>query len=447
MTRPDVSILKGELLGTSARHSTLLPDPTERSRHLDPRGHAIHTVAAAAYCFCVTLVQAPEAISLLVLGVIALLRLRYTWRSYRVLLRSPVIIAFLAWSGWTLASLLWSRDPSEGLDELRDFRVLLVPAALWPVLDRVRLFVIAFLSGIAVQNLVQLGMLPHAMNTVQEGQSLRVRGLLHPIQVGALAAAAIVWHLGAILLTRGRQQALAAAGLLLAAAGLMLSGSRGPWLSAAASAPLAVIWSAARFRGARKPALILIIMAALAGTGLWFTVGEAIQTRVTLAIEQWKRADEGNYASDVGLRVMLNHWAWRFAQEKPFIGYGAGSFRERVLASPEYAQLTTDFPATDPDFFAPGHAHSTPMHILATTGGIGGALFLITLALLAVNCLRDRIDSPWAPVHAFVLLGWVIGSCFDAYHLNAHLFGVFALLVTFTLPCRPPTRPALPLSR
>jgi hypothetical protein len=38
----------------------------------------------------------------------------------------------------------------------------------------------------------------------------------------------------------------------------------------------------------------------------------------------------------------------------------------------------------------------------------------------------------------FVLLGWLIGTQFDCFNLNGHLFGLLGLVMACTLPGRAP---------
>jgi O-antigen ligase len=447
MQTPGESTLKTAPLRDLADDAALAADPFESARRLDVRGHRIHVAAAALYCFSVAIAQAPEGISLGLLLFMAVVRLRFTWRTYALVLRQPVVIAFSAWAAWTALSLAWTPDVQQGIDELQDFRVLLVMGAFWPVLDRMPLFIGSLLAGIATQNIVQLATLPSELQKLDPRDGLRVRGLLQPIQTGAFCAAAIAWHLASALLARGRTQILSWTGLVLAAVGLLITGSRGPWLSAAASVPLATIWLAFRYRAARLPAVLLIAGALLTSVAAWPLIGDKIEGRIQSAVEQWHAAvDEGDYSTDVGLRVMLAKWSWRFLEERPLTGHGAGSFHSKILASAEYPQLIQRFPDKKPEFFAPGHPHSSPMHVLASTGAVGGVLFLATILLLLVAAVRNRHDTPYSAVHGFVLLGWLIGSLFDCYHLNAHQFGLFALLVTFTLAHRPRITPAMPIA-
>jgi O-antigen ligase len=420
-------------------------DPFEAVARRDPIGHAIHTLIAALYCFAVALVQGAEAVAIILLLACAVIRLWATWRLYAALLRQPLAIAFIAWSAWLALSGAWSVDPEQALDEIRDYRVLFVVGAIWPVLDRVGLYVAALLIGVLTQNVAQVVQL--IRGEWQAGGIFRVRGFLHPIQTGALCAAAIVWHLGPAMLARGWWRFASIAGLIAAGGGLVLTGSRGPWLSAMVSVPLAVVCVAWRFRRARRPAIVLAIASLVAAASVGLTASEQVSRRVRSAIDEVAAASEGSYASDVGGRIFSWERSWAIFRDHPLAGAGAGSYQAIVLKTPEYADVVARSPGTPPSYFAQGHPHSTYFHALAATGAIGAGLFGMTVLLLLRNALRDRPDHAYAPLHACVLIGWLIGAAFDCYNLNAHLFGVFALLITFTLRNRPPLNAPAPVIR
>ena len=114
----------------------------------DTIGRKVHLALAAAFLFLVPVSTFAKDPAFILLIGWALIRSPGTWRSYRVLLRDPIVPALVAWAAWETASLLWSPLPGEGVEELRVFRFLLIPLALWPVLDRAGWLVAAFLLGI-----------------------------------------------------------------------------------------------------------------------------------------------------------------------------------------------------------------------------------------------------------------------------------------------------------
>ncbi len=73
------------------------------------------------------------------------------------------------------------------------------------------------------------------------------------------------------------------------------------------------------------------------------------------------------------------------------------------------------------------------LHQLATAGILGG---LILLAVVGLSLRRSFLDPPdhlYADGTLFVLISWLIGGVFDAYHLNGHMFGLFTFIVALTL--------------
>ncbi len=428
----------------------LAVDLFEEVAQRDPIGHRVHVVVAMLYCVSVAISQAPEAISIAMLAGCAVLRLPKTWRLYPILLKQPVAIAFSAWSAWQLASVAWSPDPKQGFDEVLDYRVLFVVSTMWPVMSRLPWFVACVLAGAAAQPFGQVVQLLEGRN--QGGGILRVHGMLHAIQTGALLAAAMVWHLGPAMLSSGWWRRVSWAGLVLSAAGLFLTGSRGPWLSALVSIPMAIVYLGVRFRAARPALGVFIVSIAVLAAG-WMVlpqrwkapIDQQIRTRLNTAITEYRQAiEDQKYDSDVGLRVKNANWSLQFFMERPYMGAGAGSFRSKVLATADYPEIVKRFPNTQADFFSQGQPHSTYLHVASATGLIGLILFGATVVFALIRCIRDRLDTAYAPVHLFVLIGWLVGAAFDSYNLNAHEFGLFALVITFTCAYRARVKAPVP---
>ncbi|MHC4416074.1 MAG: O-antigen ligase family protein [Planctomycetota bacterium] len=402
-----------------------------QGRLRDPVGHVVHTALAMLYLFLLPLSTAPKDIAWGILLGWTVVRLPHIWSCYRAPLRDRLMWLLFAWVAWHGLSVLWSDDWQAGLDELGAYRVVLTPLMLWPILDRVPWLLGAFLGGVFGQNLVQMaqhlewfGMSP--------GPGGRLDGWLHAIQTGAFCAAAMCWHMAAVLNWRcgsyreSRGVLIASlVGLFAASAGLLFSGSRGPWISAAIAVASGLVVIALRRPATRRAALALAAVGLLGSAGAWLVAGDFIASRVNQAIADVRGAGEGEFDSDLGLRLARWSAAWSVFVESPARGVGAGGY------GPAIQELEPG------DLFRPDHhAHSMYLHQLATTGA-PGALIILGVVLLAIwRAYRDPPDHPYADGTLFVLISWLIGAQTDCYNLNGHLFGLFGLIVALTLPHR-----------
>jgi hypothetical protein len=303
----------------------------EYGRLRDPVGHNVHTALAVAYLFLLPLATTPKDAAAGVLLLWALVRLPHTWSCYTALARDGLLWLLAVWAAWHGLGLLWSPEAGAGWDELQAFRVLVTPLVLWPILDRREWLVGALLAGVFAQNLVQLG---QGLEIFGLGPELndRLGGLVHPIQTGAFCAAAMCWHLGALLgqhhVARRRILLTVASvtGLVAATGGLVFSGSRGPWISAAIAVPLGLVVTALRRPPARRPALVLAASGLVCLAGAWLVAGDIVSTRVEQAVAEVRAAASGDYETDVGERLTRWSAAWAVFLDKPIAGAGGGGY-------------------------------------------------------------------------------------------------------------------------
>jgi O-antigen ligase len=350
------------------------------------------------------------------------------------LARMPIVWAVIAFAAWYGLSITWSDDPHLGLEQLGAFRVLLTPWLLWPLIDFVALLVIALLLGVFASNIVQLLQAIDLLPPAPEG---RLDGLLHAIQLGSWCAAALCWHLSAALATRGWWRWISLVGLAAAGFGLIGTGSRGPWIAAAIAAPACLITIAIRRRETRRFALVLALAGLLGAAAAWPIAGGMVLDRIAAALEEMRQVEEeADYSTSAGLRIGLWKWSWEIWQESPLLGKGEGSFLTELREEPEYAEAVARVGRE----IGRDHAHSTYLHTLAMTGIVGFTLLLAMLGLAVWRAARDPADHPYADGHLFVVVTWLIGAQFDCYHLNGHQFGLFAVVVAFTLAGRPIAR-------
>jgi O-antigen ligase len=404
------------------------------AREHDPVGDRVHLALALAHLVMLPLVTVGSSITFGLLAVYAFVRIPHTWRCYTALVRARVVYTLAAWTAWSFVSLAWSRDVAQGLDELGATRMILLPLLLWPLVERAGWLIAAALAGVAGQNVAQaLQLLGWVDLRPQDEAAGRAGGWIHPIQTGAWCVAASCWSLAAILRGPGRARWLAVAGLGLAAAGLLVSQSRGPWLAAAVTIPLLLVVTTVR-RPAQWRAALVLTLAGLAGAGAaWPIAGDVVMRRVDAATTEFRAArDHGIYDTHVGLRVGMWRWATSMYRSAPVIGLGMGSYGVAQAREPSFQAMLADNPG-GADALTHAHPHNTPLHVLALTGTVGGLLALAFLATALASAWRARPDHPYAAGTFFVMVSWIIGAEFDAYHLNGHLLGLLMVAVAVSL--------------
>jgi O-antigen ligase len=451
-----------------------IADALRYGREYDALGHHIHTILAIVYLFTLPLATAPKDWAFGMLVIWTLIRLPHTWRSYRGFVRMPLLWTTLAWVAWQGVSFLWSDNPAQGWDEFKVQRMLVTPLALWPILDRAPWLVMAALGGVLAQNGMQVAQELRWID-IPASDDGRLRGLIHPIHAGMWFGAAALWHLSATLNVRGWARWMSAALMLISLAGLVATGSRGPWIAAAVSLLAALVVIPLRRPATRRPAAIAALLGAAAVIAIAALGHSIIQARFNDArIEIDRAVQHRMYWSSAGLRIALWDWAWQAWRSSPVTGVGAGDFRhayeqlddyQRACAIAREQGLIEEVPGYElardagqdvtrlrghrrgvrageahVEYLTRDHAHSTYLHTLAGQGVIGAALLCAVLLVIARQCWRDRPDHPYSDAMLFVLMCWVVGAQFDCYELNGHQLGLLSFLAALTLPGRPRPR-------
>ena len=403
------------------------------ARQRDPIGDRVQFAFAALYLLTLAMAgTSAKDVAWGSLAVCAVARLPLIWRCYTVLLRDRLLWLLAAWGAWRLLSLLWSPDPGQGFDECAAARVLLTPLLMWPVLDRATLFVGVFLVGVFGHNLVQLSQAMHWFG-LEPDVNERLNGLLHPIHLGGLCLAAMTWQVSALVHSRGARPATIAlwlVGLGAATAGLVFTGSRGPWIAAAVAIPMTVLVIGIRRPATRRAAVALAVGGLVAGAASWPWTGDYVRFRLDQAVTQFavSSTDAADLDTEVGWR--LGRWlgAGRIALDHPIAGTGAGGYGHAMLEG-EYREITAET----------HHAHSLYLHDAATLGFTGVGFTLVVL----FGCLRRAWSDPprdrYGDGSFFVLAGWLIGAVFDCYHFSGTMFGLFGVVIALTMPRRAST--------
>jgi len=211
---------------------------------------------------------------------------------------------------------------------------------------------------------------------------------------------------------------------LIPIASLLLSGSRGGFISLVVEVLLAAILIFfCGSRRARKPAAVggLAMIAALM-LFFWMAPRQVAERLATVA--------DATHSPELALadRLAPAHDSLRIFRAHPWVGAGLGSF-ETVF--PQYQSFASDLTWD--------HAHNDYAEALAETGIVGGALILFSLGLffrLAFRNLRDRLwhREGWLPIGAAIgCCGLLVHSLVDFnLHIpaNAAWFAVCAAIAT-----------------
>ena len=452
-------------------------DPTQDLRYgreYDWIGHHVATALAMIYLFLLPLATAPKDWAFAILTGWTLIRLPHTWRSYKAFAGMPLLWVTLAWVGWQLLSITWTNDVDQAWDELKVQRMLITPLLLWPILDRAPWLVMAALAGVLAQNGVQVLQEVDWVATPATAEG-RLRGLIHPIHSAMWFGAGALWHLAVVVNCRGWKRWVALALAAIAIIGLIATGSRGPWIATGAALIAGAIIVPLRRPTTRWPVVILAACAVIAII-IAGTIAPAMsRNRLTDAQQEIAAARERQvYWTSTGLRLGLWGWAIEVWRSAPLQGVGAGGFSvaykqlESFKSAVETARQSSmieevagyqqalasgrDVTALRGyrrgvrlaeqryDYLTRDHAHSTYLHTLASQGLIGLTLLLVTLALIARQCWRDRPDHPYSDAMLLVLICWLVGAQFDCYELNGHQLGLLMLLAALTLPGRAKVR-------
>lgn len=398
------------------------------ARQRDPIGDRVQAGLVALYVFTLAMPgTSVNDIAWASLAGCALVRLPATWRCATVLLRDRLLWLFAAWFAWRAVSVLWSADHAAGLDELGAARVMLTPLMMWPVLDRAPLYVGAFLVGVFGHNAVQAA---QALNWfgLEPDPFYRLSGFLHPIHLATLCMAAMCWHLSALLHGSGARRGAILAwttGLAAATAGLVFTGSRGPWIAAAIALPAGLVLISLRRPAARRAAVAMVVLGVTIAAASSPWTGPFILFRVDQAVSNLQEArHHGEYNTDLGQRLMRWQGAVRLLAKRPLAGTGAGGYGRGMglLKYDEEVTVSSD------------HAHSLYLHDAATLGLPGLCLGLMVLGVSLKRAWSYPPRDRYADGALVVLVGWTIGALFDCYHLSGTMFGLFTVVVALSMP-------------
>ncbi|MFK7960227.1 MAG: O-antigen ligase family protein [Phycisphaerales bacterium] len=435
---------------------------------LEPRPHALvdpdsgwhrtlrgmHETSALLFAASLPLATAPKDVLAAFALVLWLLRLPVTWRDLLLARRSLIVWSLAACVIVHAVSVRWSLNPSEGIEELRSLRYLGLPLIFWPVLRAPGALALGLMFGV-------VGLV--ALQVMQDREYFdwtpayggRLGGLLHPPIAGLFCATGLLLALAVArdgsFWPRGPGEGagegsgersghgwsagrswqctwLAALLVPIAGYGLVASGGRAAWIATMVGVAVLVVQGAWRWsrpaggerRGRRVAALaVMVVVAAVAG---WTMGGDLIRARVQQVAADLERAETGDFDSDNGFRVVAARTAGRMFLERPWRGWGAGSFRP-------YAETTEHAEVLRRGW----HPHSVPLHV-ASEQGVLGLLPLLTLVFAAGWAgLRSRHVHAAAGGALAAGLAFAAAAQFDAWHVAGQTVALAMVLLMLVL--------------
>ncbi|MDP7070949.1 MAG: O-antigen ligase family protein [Phycisphaerales bacterium] len=414
-----------------------------RAAQEDPTGHKVHAAMAAVCVGLLPITTAGSTIALVVLMVYACLRLHCTAGVTKDAMRRPVVLVSICLVVWWATTLLWSPAESLGVEHLRATRWLVLPLLVWPVIEYRSILMLCMLVGVAGLNVSQF--VEVAGQYVESGGfDDRVGGLMtHEPFAGLWSAVGIVgWS---VLLMVGARwlKMIAAIGLMLATAGVVVAGGRGAWVALAATILVMVplIW--VRWPHYRRPVLIAVAIAPVVATASWPILGgAAIKVYKHTRYGVTKYFETGNAAGHQMIRLMWAQRALSYWSTDPIEGVGLGGFsslisKDEVLRDASIAANRNDR-SDDPDWrgYTAEHPHNTYLVALTETGLIGFGL-LVSLLIFAWRLCWNiaRQGGVGLALLGWMLL-WLVGAAFDCYMYAGQMVSLLAVIVSLSMAGR-----------
>ena len=339
----------------------------------------------------------------------------------RTMVGNPIMLPALLLFAWLALSLAWAEGPASDQGEfLRKYGdLVLIGAFLWFTLDpRVRTralgaFAAAMLLTLVLSYAAAAGLLPD-MRWLRATPGNAVVFKLHITHGILMALAALLFGLYARSATR---PALCvawaiASGLAVFNVLFMVQGRSGYLMLAA----LLVLVLIARWRWRGGLAALLVV---LAGSAVVYQASAPLRMRVDLALSeyrQWDRQVPARIESSVGLRLEFIDVSLSLVRERPWLGYGVGSFpwayREKVAGS---GRVATANPHNE-------------MLLLAVQGGLPAVALFLFLMTRLLAC-ATRLPTTRERLLAAALTIWLfIGGLPNALLIDHTESLVFAVL-------------------
>jgi hypothetical protein len=374
-----------------------------------------------------------------------------TLTSLRTLLRSPLLVLWIAWWAWMALSMTWA--PEGATLRVEPFIMLLLIPAMAPLRRHATAVVWCLGIGLFANLIVQVLEWTGLMTDARYGPWYVSGGLEdYPAFTAAFCTVVLVLLLPLLPGTSPRWRIAAGTALAVGClAGVLLSGSK--IVLVAGGGAIAMLCLIMLLRRNDRTGYMLLAGLLLMGTGgiTWVALDEqnflnhrfamlAKQFRATTG-GQARRLDDTSMDTSAGLRVLWWNAAISIVKESPAGGFGAGSTRGQLARVeerlPQHLGAGIDgFISIDP--------HSTIGATAIEQGLVGLALLFgtaLTAAWVSIRAvLRDLRHT--GPLAAWCVLGAV--AVVHTLQFSPWMTALGSILVLQTLWIARPLKPITP---
>lgn len=412
-------------------------------RARDPVGLKIHEALAMVACAGAWLPTTYVEWTALGVCVVCLVRLTGHIHVPGPLLKDWGVRWLMALAGFMLMSRAWTWSGNDWVGDIQALRFAPLVLALYPVLERRRLLILAMVAGVTLGQLVQaLDVAGHALGigAIEFKRAAgRHSGWWDPAVSGSVLTCALGLHVAACATGRGRERLVGGVLGGLTLVSIVFTGTRGAWIAAAVMLGLGALLGAAR---SARPTRALVIgagamLAALGvGAAVVFSGALGVRERLDRGVSEVRAAMErGDYSSDTGMRVAMVRWGLREFAAQPVAGVGAGGYRAWADA-----HIARKVGAGERELPRPhAHAHNWYLHTLATLGVIGAVL----MAGVVIVSVKSGLVWRGVPEHgygagpAMAIVGLAVVGVFDTTHVNQQTAALLWVMVAVCVGVRP----------
>lgn len=308
----------------------------------------------------------------------------------RLRLRAMPMAGFV-YAGWAVLSYTWALSPSTARSALATFVQLFVIAVLVAdVVVRRPTFVrpLLWTYSLSAATIAVVGILTYATEGIGDLGRIAAFAGQDANQYAALLLPALVFTM--FEMTKGRLVPLAAVVALVTATAILVSGSRGAWVSAAVVTVLMVVPQLTpRRRVTALGAAVALVAVVLLIPG----VADLVLNRVLLAVPTGGAGRTEIWS--VGLQIF---------QTSPVVGVGYGNFP--IAYTPEIVRASPIGEAAT--IFYQSGSHSILVGTLAELGAAG----LLILGTLVLQLLRQRPYGEYGQAVRAMLTAMMISALF-----------------------------------
>ncbi|MDP3464191.1 MAG: O-antigen ligase family protein, partial [Sulfuricurvum sp.] len=317
----------------------------------------------SALLFAFTLPLSRAAVSFFILWFVVLFLARKDFRtSWDMIKTSRALKAMGAFIAVMFASLLWSNDTHEALNQIRLYSYWIIIPILAVTLKKEWLpnIITAFLAGMFVSEIVAYGIYFEWWTYKKSTPEYPSPFMFH-IHYSIFLATTSILLLSRLLSNRYMWQSKLPMFLffLTSTGNLMLSTGRTGQLALLVAMGVAVI---IHYRLTLKSFFIFVTLSTMLFVGAYTTL-DLFQKRFDMAISDIRQFQEGNFDTSWGLRVAFWVVTYDIVREHPLIGIGIGDYKK--AAAETLARNNHNFTPETIQWCSTSHYHNQYLMILA----------------------------------------------------------------------------------